>query len=100
MRERRWISKHTHIEERSAIEGCPRDLTGGCLPLEVLSDKQLLAYELRRKHSVVRTKYVPAIFAGKEELHARLDRRINQGLLLVELCLRPSDAAYQSILTK
>src|SRR3954471_119024 len=83
----------THIEERSTVQGCPGDLARSSLLFQVLSHSQLLPYELRRKQAIVRTDNVPTILAGEEELHTRLDRSINQQLLLVKFGLRSTYTA-------
>lgn len=89
----------THVEERSTVQGCPGDLARSSLLFQVLSHSQLLAYKLCRKHAIVRTDDVPTILAGEEELHTRLDRSVNQQLLLVKFGLRPTHTAGQRILT-
>ena len=89
----------THIEERSTVQGCPGDLARSSLLFQVLSHSQLLAYELRRKHAIVRADDVPTVLAGEEELHTRLDRGVNQQLLLVKFGLRSPYTANQRILT-
>jgi hypothetical protein len=63
----------TQIEERSTVQGCPGHLARSSLLFQVLSHSQLLAHELRRKQAIVRAVDVPAILAGEEELHTRLD---------------------------
>ena len=89
----------THIEERSTVQGCPGDLARSSLLFQVLSHSQLLAYELCRKQAIVRADHVPTILASEEELHTRLDRSVNQQLLLVKFGLRPTHTAGQHILT-
>lgn len=94
-----WQVGLTHIKERSTIQGRPGDLARSRLLFQVLSHCQLLTYELRRKQAIVRADDVPTILAGEEELHTRLDRSVNQQLLLVKFGLRPPYTANQRILT-
>ena len=91
-------AKLTHVEKRPPVQRRPRNLPPLRSLLQITPGADLVADGLRRELREVRAHDAGRELAREEQLHARRDRAVDQGLLRVVPGRAAGDAAYQRVL--